>query len=76
MPLDSYESFLQRLGDELVVAIAEAENMGWHHAKETSTEWTHYQRILTWIDEIEARMKHYDHAKRRPTERQFRRPSP
>ena len=59
----SYRSFLSGLWEDLALGVEEAENAGWHHHADGSPTWSHYQRLLTWILELEERMKHYDYTK-------------
>ena len=71
MALKNYRRFLQGLRDELAEAIADAENLEWHHMGEATPGWRHYQRLVTWQVEVEERMDHYDDikAERRVQER-------
>ena len=56
----NYGTFLRSLGEELFMAIAEAENAGWHHEEDTEGAQV-YARLLTWSDEIHARLDVWDH---------------
>ena len=67
----NYRRFLKGLRDQLVQAMAEAENAGWHHMALDTPEWVCYNRIVTWCDEVDARCEWYDnvqaaHGRRNP----------
>ena len=61
-PLKAYRRFLEDMILEVSAALAEAENLGWHHKLE-SPEGLHYLRLGTWAVELEKRMAWYDHIK-------------
>ena len=63
--MDNYRTFLRRIIDELLEAIRECENSEWHHRPEGSAEWQHYNRLWTWMQEIEIRLQRYDGATKR-----------
>ena len=54
----SYRRFLMDLAANLQLAIAEAENVGWHHL-EVGPERDHYVRLCTWCKEVDGRMARY-----------------
>ena len=56
------------LGDtlgELQDAVLEAENAEWHHSQGGSPEEQLYHRLMTWVAEVDSRIKHYDYTKTR-----------
>ena len=61
--LRPYGVFLRQLLDELQSALAELENLEFHHEAEGSAEFQHYLRVATWTDEVTERVRHYDSAK-------------
>ncbi len=60
-----YAVFLRALQDELLDALADLENLGFHHMDEGSAEFQHFLRIATWCDEVNTRMWMYDSGKER-----------
>ena len=64
----TYGEFIHALEEELQVAIAEAEDLGFHHAAD-GPQLRHYQRLITWWMEVEMRARWYDDnkSKRRPS---------
>ena len=60
----TYIKFLRGLHEELVEAVAEGENAGWHHP---ATE--HYLRLLTWVDTVEERIRDYQNTRTKIGER-------
>ena len=71
-----YRRFLRVLHDEMVNAIMEGENMGWHHLGGETPEYKHFLRLLTWEREVTGRMAHYDDAKVRSAWKRVRRATP
>jgi len=71
-----YRRFLTVLHGELVNAIMEGENMGWHHLAGEAPEYAHFLRLLTWEREVTGRMAHYDDAKTRSAWKRLRRTRP
>ena len=55
----TYRLFLMELQSELQEAIADAENLEWHHQEHGTAEWRHYVRLATWEKEITERMVRY-----------------
>ena len=55
----TYEVFLKQLQEALREAIADAENMEWHHMDEGAGPWTHYNRLLGWEEEVTRRLSYY-----------------
>ncbi len=72
----SYRRFLLAFSDELQMAIAEAENLEWHHEPAQSAEWQHYNRLVTWETEITERMVFYAAAKARSAWKRLQRVPP
>ena len=63
----SYRSFIHDMAEQLVAAVADAENQGWHHQGEGTPLFQHYLRLCTWADELTTRRAWYDYIKaRRP----------
>ena len=60
-----YLTFLIALQDELAEALREAEDQGWHHAPASQFEAKHYNRLLTWLDQLKNRKAWYDSVKAR-----------
>ena len=60
MKIKNYRRFLKDLRCSLFEAIADCENLEWHHKNDGSAEGVHYNRLLTWYEEIEARCAYYD----------------
>ena len=58
----NYRRFLGDLQEELQSCIADAENLGWHHAIELPIG-QNYVRLITWEKEINDRIKWYDDRK-------------
>ena len=63
MMIKSYRTFLLELGQELLEALRDCENYGWHHSEASTPEWQHYNRLFTWLDELSERASYYDHVK-------------
>ena len=62
MSLKSYRRFLTDLEVQLQSAIADLENLGFHHHAEGSPEFVHYLRCTTWLIEVNDRLVwYYDH---------------
>ena len=59
-----YGVFLRSLLDELETAVAELENLEFHHAPLGSAEFQHYLRVWTWCDEVTARMERFGNTKK------------
>ena len=74
--MKSYQRFLYESHEQLVEAIAEAENNEWHHKGPGSPEYGHYLRLNTWEAEVMERMVHYAAAKTRSAWKRFRRDQP
>ena len=72
MSMNQYRRFLMAFEDQLVDALMEGENMGWHHQETATPEYQHYLRLLTWIDMIRDRMRTYDATKVRSAWKQLR----
>ena len=53
----TYPSFLRTLQAEVLEAVREAENAGWHHLNDASLESKTYDRLLTWQAELDRRVK-------------------
>jgi len=51
-----YEAYLQTTRDELIEAITEAENAGWHHQPSGDFRAAAYNRLLTWYEAIRQRI--------------------
>ena len=71
MAIKTYRRYLKGLRDELVEAIAECENMGFHHMAADTPEWKHFNRICGWAAELHERCEWYDntqaaHGRRNP----------
>ena len=64
--IKDYKSFLSDLQDELFMAVANCENVNWHHALSYTPEWKHYMRLLTWLDEVNERVGWYNDHKKTP----------
>ena len=61
--VQNYRRFLERALDELIDALREAENANWHH--EDAGPWfSHYQRLITWAEEVHHRLRVYNASKR------------
>ena len=59
-----YVSWLIALEAELAEALREAEDLGWHHLGLDAKEGRHYNRLVTWLDEVKARKGWwFDHTK-------------
>jgi len=58
-----YRRFMGTLHDDLVDALRVMENDGWHHEGMDDERWKCYNRVITWIDEVEARLRRWDNAK-------------
>ena len=56
----NYRRFLIGLIDQLGEAIREAENWSWHHKPDGTVEAAHYNRLLTWLAEVDERLARYD----------------
>ena len=71
--MQSYRSFLMKIGTELLDAVREAENLEWHHLDKNRAEWLHYVRLGTWLAQVAERLGYYDDikAKNRPPERKW-----
>ena len=53
--MKTYGRFLSELLDDLVMALAEAENNEWHHSEMATLEGQCYNRLCTWINEVTRR---------------------
>jgi len=60
--MDHYKQFLKRLLTDTVQAVADCENMGFHHEEEGTVEFLHYLRCTTWAQELTERQRWYDYA--------------
>ena len=74
--MKTYRSFLMDLLDDLVTALSEAENAGWHHLASDTPEGFHYLRLLTWCREVSDRRDWHDNAKVRSAWRKIQRIPP
>ena len=70
--MKDYRRFLLVLHEQLVDAIADAENMQWHHLNADTNEFKHYMRLITWQEEINERMVYYATAKARSAWKRLR----
>ncbi len=55
----SYRNFLWSLGSDLLEAIRVAENEDWHHLPLDDERFKCYNRLATWLIEIDERARHY-----------------
>ncbi len=79
--MDSYRTYLQAQGEELLEAIRQCEMEGWHHSSAESAHFQHYLRLGTWLATVVQRMVWYDNtgANREKRQREasyLRSPSP
>ena len=58
--MKKYAAFIREAHDELTLALAEAENMGFHHAAEGTPEAQQYKRLVEVISHVEERRVWYD----------------
>ena len=65
----SYIAFIRGLHEELIEGLREAENLGFHHAEAGTDVYVHYQRLVTWIDEVEERLIKHGNSPKRVKER-------
>ena len=56
VPADNYQDRLEVLRDDLIEALRQAENAGWHHAKPGSEVAQIYTRLSTWISYCSTRL--------------------
>ena len=56
----NYRRFLEKLHGELQEALAEVENLEFHHMEPGTTGATHYTRLATWLESIEERIVWYE----------------
>ena len=61
----SYIGFIAGLHSELVEALRGCELLEMHHADPGSGEYLHYQRVMTWIAEVEERLIRYGNTDKR-----------
>ena len=65
-----YAVFLKDLHEELQQAVADLENLGFHHSRPETSEFQHYLRVCTWADEVALRRYRFGTAKAK--KQQFR----
>ena len=70
--MQSYRRFLIGLGESLLDAVREAENLEWHHASASSEQFTHYNRMVGWLQLVGERLLAYDAHKARTAWRKLR----
>ena len=63
--MKTYRTFLRDLERDLAEGVRECENMQLHHMEDGTEGWSHYQRMLTWLYEVQERRAWYDNAKAR-----------
>ena len=63
--MHSLRTYYGMLLEELVDAIGDAENAGWHHLPPGDVRAAHYRRLGTWALALDERVKWYDNAKGR-----------
>ena len=54
-----YRLFVGRLYDDLQEILRVMENEEWHHSSSDTERWKCYNRALTWLDEVDRRIKRY-----------------
>ncbi len=59
----TFRAFLQGLEDLLDQSVLEAENNEWHHLPVESPQFQHYLRLMTWLEELIERGRHFDNIK-------------
>ena len=60
--LQKYRVFLMELHDGLVAAMAECENLEWHHLPNDTPEFVHYLQLVKWATEVMVRKEWYDNS--------------
>ena len=61
--IKKYRRFIYELREQLIAAISEAEQQGWHHSGGPCGD--HYNRLLTWYEEFERRCVYYAETQRK-----------
>ena len=56
----SYPMFLELLLEQLQESVRQAENAGWHHEAAGTPTRFHYDRVCTWLAEIEERLRWWE----------------
>ncbi len=59
----AFRAFLRGLEEVLEQSVVEAENCQWHHLPVESPQFQHYLRLMTWLEEVIDRGKHFDNIK-------------
>jgi len=59
----AYREFLVDTYDDMQGAIADMENLQFHHAPHETEEWKCYNRMCQWVDEFYERIEWYDDVK-------------
>ena len=61
--MNKYRSFLIELGQSMIDALGECENLGFHHCVDDSPEFKHYLRLVTMVSHVAERLGNYDYIK-------------